>query len=123
MSQGISCSIGRYLIIGGGGAGQYSGAGGGAGGFVEDYFDASIVPGVSLDATVGIGGSYTERNGGDSSIGRVIAYGGGASASSESKAHDGGSGGGGYTTGSYQQGKFHCPKRYGFVSMTFTSFA
>ena len=99
ISAGGYCSIGHFLIIGGGGTGMEFGAGGGAGGFVEGYFNASFDVGASMLAQVGAGGlrNVNNNSGTDTSLGEIIAHGGGAGGDERDgrgSGRPGGSGGG-----------------------------
>lgn len=94
----------HVLVVGGGGggggpgSGEASGRGGGGAGGVNRTYDigaASLtVSGSSISVVVG-GGGANDANGGDSSFGSVIAYGGGRGATSGTAPNGGGSGGGG----------------------------
>ena len=106
ISTGSFCSIGRYLLIGPGGPGGASGyaggggeGGGGGGGFLDDFFDASFVLGDVLVAHVGVS-SRDNVAMNYSSLGDIVAYGGGKGGYYASGA-DGASGGGGYYYGNY----------------------
>ncbi len=83
-----------YLIVagGGGGGGCFTGAGGGAGGFIESntvLSKGNVSISVGLGGTGGAGGNHDNymwrskpgNNGNDSSIGSIIAYGGGGGGS------------------------------------------
>ena len=106
ISAGSFCSIGRYLLIGPGGPGGASGygggggeGGGGGGGFLDDFFDASFVLGDVLVAHVGVS-SRDNVAMNYSSLGDIVAYGGGKGGYYASGA-DGASGGGGHYDGNY----------------------
>jgi hypothetical protein len=89
----------EYLIVGGGGAGGGQlGGGGGAGGFLEGSTELAAG---EIDIAVGLGSKgqlNTAANGGNSSLGDIVATGGGAGAGgavANEVGRNGGSGGGG----------------------------
>eukprot|EP00959_Pyramimonas_sp_CCMP1952_P187914 3929076-Pyramimonas_sp.AAC.1 len=90
----------EYLIVGGGGGGA-SGGGGGGGvlqgtGLVMSVDEVITVGTGGLGGSGGSGTTAEATNGGDSSIGSLVAYGGGKGAGGSSRtASSGGSGGGG----------------------------
>ncbi|CAK0791735.1 unnamed protein product, partial [Prorocentrum cordatum] len=90
----------EYLIVGGGGGGA-SGGGGGGGvlqgtGLVISVDEVITVGAGGLGGSGGSGTTAEATNGGDSSIGSLVAYGGGKGAGGSSRtASSGGSGGGG----------------------------
>ena len=101
ISTGSFCSIGRYLLIGPGGPGSANsnGGGGGGGAVIDGVFSASFGPGVSLAVHVGVS-SRDNVAMNYSSLGDIVAYGGGKGGYYASGA-DGASGGGGHFDGNY----------------------
>ena len=115
-----------YLMIGGGGGASYGG-GGGAGGYRNSYGSESsgansstetpltINSGNTLYIEVGAGGSGSYQGavpskGGDTRVGSLYAYGGGAGARSQtdSTLNNGGSGGGeGFTDTTNTSGSYY----------------
>ena len=114
-----------YLVIGGGGGGQYSayndGAGGGAGGYRSNWRENQrdgqmdrqefqtwsgaysppepelfLTVGTTYTVTIGAGSSGNSWvRGGDTEFGPIFASGGGSAGNHRSRGYDGGSGGGG----------------------------
>ncbi len=136
-SGSFSCAAAKtveYLVVGGGGGGgtvvtlssggKSAGGGGGAGGLLSGSMMVSVSQ--SLNVTVGSGGS-PNNPGGNSSLGTIVAYGGGlgayANLSQTSNAIlAGGSGGGGANAGTGGTGVSGQGRNGGTATMSYDTY-
>lgn len=123
VNQNISCDI--LIVAGGGGTGwTHQGGGGGAGGLLQASM-YTIVPG-NYSVSIGAGGSgsltsgqETQSNGSNSSLGSIIAIGGGRGGSESVARNNGGSGGGGSHAINYGGGSANQPSYSGFSAYAY----